>query len=680
MQFENREISWINFNGRVLQEAVDPKNPLIEQIKFLGIFSNNRDEFFRVRIATLRRMINLAPKASLAKKRLGEELEQIMLVVEKQERAYTSAFIHILKELRKEEIYLINEQELSENQGEIIKDYFKKEVRPLLFPIMIDHFETGQVLIDTAIYLAVNLSDDDKRKKDRHVLIEVPSEIPRFYKLHSNDGKIYFMFLEDIIRYNLKDIFSIWDYDNISAHIIKFTRDSELDIDNDVSKSFLEIMEESVKKRKKGIPVRFIYDKNIPNVLLDKIIKKLNITTKNYQLRGGGRYHNFKDLMAFPGLKKELMYKKWASFRHPYLIENESIFKLLDKKDVLLHFPYHSFDPIIDFIREASIDPKVRSIKMTFYRAAEHSLAMNALINAARNGKHVTVFMELQARFDEQANILWTQKLQSEGVKVLPTIPGMKVHAKLILIRYKDGGKNYFYSNISTGNFNESTAKVYSDISLLTANQDIGEDVYNFFELIESRYRPPHFRLTYVSPFHIRTFFNEKIEREIANQKAGKEAWIIFKFNSLSDKDLAFKIKKAGLEGVKIDLIIRGINIMLTKVPNETENINAFSIVGRYLEHTRVFIFANGGNPEFYFGSADLMGRNLDHRFEIICPILDKSIQEEVLHIIKLQQSDTEKYRSLNYGEINKYTRRNKKLPPLNSQSATYEYLKSKDI
>ncbi len=678
MQFENREISWINFNGRVLQEATDPSNPLIEQIKFLGIFSNNRDEFFRVRIATLRRMINIAHKGSKEKEKLKAELDTILNVVEKQEKEYTSAFIHILKELKKEGIFLLNEKELTISQGEFVKEYFKEKVRPHIFPIMIDYFETGQVLIDSTIYLAVNLSDNDNRKSERHVLIEVPSEIPRFLELKSDDDKVYFMFLEDVIRYNLKDLFSIWNYDNITAHIIKFTRDAELDIDNDVSKSFLEIMEESVKKRKKGIPVRFIYDKNIPDMLLKKIIKKLNITTKNYQLRGGGRYHNFKDLMSFPNLKKELAYKPQPCFRHPDIAENKSIFKLLNRKDVLLHFPYHSFDPIIDFIREASIDPKVKSIKMTFYRAAKRSLAMNALINAARNGKHVTVFMELQARFDEEANILWTQKLQSEGVKVLPTIPGMKVHAKLILIRYKDKGKNFFYSNISTGNFNESTAKVYSDISLLTANQNIGEDVYNLFELIESRYRPPHFKHSFISPFHIRSFFDEKIEREMENKKAGKEAWMIFKFNSLSDKEIAFKIKEAGDTGVKIDLIIRGINIMPTNIPGETENINSFSIVGRYLEHSRIFIFANGGKPEIYLGSADLMERNLDHRFEIICPILDSNIKEELLHIIKLQQNDTEKYRSLNYGEINTFTRRGNKYPPLNSQEATYLYLRNK--
>ncbi|HHB52191.1 MAG TPA: polyphosphate kinase 1 [Saprospiraceae bacterium] len=679
MQFENRDISWININGRVLPEAVDTQNPLIEKIKFLGIFSNNRDEFFRVRIATLRRMINIAPKGSKQKKSLSEELESILKVVEYQEKAYTAAFIKILKELKKENIFLVNETELTESQGDFVKEYFKTKVRPYLFPIMIDYFETGQVLNDTTIYLAVNLSDNDKRKKERHVLIEVPSEAPRFLKLHSEDENVYFMFLEDVIRYNLSDLFSIWDYDNISAHIIKFTRDSELDIDNDVSKSFLEIMEESVKKRKKGIPVRFIYDRTIPSALLEKIIKKLNFTTKNYQLRGGGRYHNFKDLMSFPSLKEELMFKKQDSFRHKDLVENDSIFKVLRKKDVLLHFPYHSFDPIIDFIREASIDPKVKSIKMTFYRAAKHSLAMNALINAARNGKHVTVFMELQARVDEQAKILWTQKLQSEGVKVLPTIPGMKVHAKLIIIRYKEAGKNFFFSNISTGNFNESTARVYSDLSLLTANQDIGHDVYNFFELIESRYRPPEFRLSYVSPFHIRSFFDEKLEREIKNYKEGKEAWVILKLNSLADKEIAFKIKQTASEGVKIDMIIRGINIMPTNVPNETENINAFSIVGRFLEHSRIFIFANGGNPEYYFGSADLMSRNLDHRFEIICPILDKDIKEEVMQTIKLQQNDTEKYRSLNYGEVNKYTRRRSQFPHLNSQTAIYEYLKNKN-
>ena len=678
MRSINREISWTQFNGRVLQEATDENNPLIEQIRFLGIFSNNRDEFFRVRIATLRRLLKLAPKEGQEKERLNLELNTILDVIEQQEEQYTEAFYHILRELKSERIHLVNEKEINAEQGDFVKSYFKNQVRPLIFPIIIDFFETAQVLNDSAIYLTVNLSDSKESKKDRHILIEVPRELPRFIRLKTKNNNIYFMFLEDVIRYNLKDLFSIWDYKKIESFIIKFTRDSELDIDNDVSKSFLEIMKESVKKRTKGIPVRFVYDKNIPEPLLKKLIKKLNITTKNYQLRGGGRYHNFRDLMNFPGLRKELLFKSQPRIIHPHLAKKESIFGLLRQKDVLLHFPYHSFEHIIDFLREASIDPKVRSIKMTFYRAAKHSLAMNALINAARNGKNVTVFMELQARFDEKANIKWTQKLQSEGIKVLPTIPGMKVHAKLILIRRKEKDLNIFYSNISTGNFNESTAKVYSDASLLTANQNIGKDIYNFFELIESKYLPPKFKHIAVSPFNIRSFFNDKINQEIENKKQGKEAWIILKTNSLVDVDISNKIIEAGKHGIRIEMIIRGINIMQTGVPNETENINAFSIVGRYLEHSRIFIFANNGNPEFFISSADIMKRNLDFRFEIVCPILDTDIQEEIMQIINFQKHDTEKYRSLNYNEINEYTRRDKGFPCLSSQNETYEYLKNK--
>ena len=437
-------------------------------------------------------------------------------------------------------------------------------------------------------------------------------------------------------------------------------------------------MKESVKKRTKGIPVRFVYDSSIPEVILNKLIQKLNITTKNYQLRGGGRYHNFRDLMNFPGLRKELMYEKQPSISHPHFLTKNSIFRQLRKKDVMLHFPYHSFDHIIDFLREASIDPKVRSIKMTFYRAAKHSQAMNALINAARNGKQVTVFMELQARFDEKANIKWTQLLQNEGIKVLPTIPGMKVHSKLILIRRKEGSKSIFYTNISTGNFNESTAKIYSDISILTANQEIGKDAFNFFDLLESRYIPPNFNLFYLSPFHIRQFFEKKIQREIDNKKEGKEAWVILKLNSLVDDDISNTIIRASENNVKVDMIIRGINTLQTGVPNYSENINAFSIVGRYLEHSRIFIFANGGDAEFYISSADLMKRNLDYRFEIICPILDKDIQKDIMHIIKLQQNDTEKYRSLNYNEINEYTRKDKGFSKLDSQIEIYNYWKSK--
>jgi polyphosphate kinase len=674
MESLNRELSWLDFNTRVLQEANDDENPILERLKFLGIFSNNRDEFFRVRIATLRRMQKLAPSNSDEHKRLTENLDKIMAQVLLQENEYNIIFRRVLLGLKKHNIHFLNERKLNKQQEDFAQTYFKNNIRPKLFPIILDYFNAGRVLSDQAIYLAVELTDSKKTKKTQHILIEVPHELPRFLKTETKGDRTNIMFIEDVIRHNLPAMFNALGYDQIEAFIIKFTRDAELNIDNDVSKSFLAIMEESVKKRSKGIPVRFVYDKNIPKDLLDKIINKLHITTKNYQLRGGGRYHNLKDLMSFPNLRQELLFNVLQPIDHPEISDKKSIFKQLLQKDIFFNFPYHSFGHIIDFLREASIDPKVRSIKMTFYRAARDSSAMNALINAARNGKSVTVFLEIQARFDEQANIQWTQRLQNEGVRVIATIPGMKIHAKMILIRRKEMGENRFYSNISTGNFNESTAKVYSDYSLLTANQEIGSDLYNFFELLESRYRPPKLKHLYISPFHIREFFEEKVNREIENKQKGLESWMILKFNSISDLDIVNLLYRASNRGVKTDLIIRGINILQCGIQGFSENLNAFSIVGRYLEHARLFVFANGGQPEFYISSADLMTRNLDHRFEIVCPILDKSIQKQLMDIIQLQMNDTLKYRSLNFGVLNQYTRRNINLPALNSQEATHQY------
>ena len=673
-QKHNRELSWLQFNGRVLQEANDKSNPLIERIRFLGIFSNNRDEFFKVRIAILKRMIILAKKNSEEEKILNTELLEVLSNVEIQEKLYTNSFFDIIKELKGHGINIVKETSLTKKQEAFVEKYFKEEINANVFPIILDNFNASQMLSDGIIYMAVHLSSDDGDIKDSHLLIEVPNNLPRFIKLESENGNTEFIFIEDIIRYNLPLLFHKYGYNKANGYIIKFTRDSELDMDNDVSKSFMEVMSEGVRKRHKGIPIRFIYDNAIPKPLLNKIIKKLNITTYNYQLRGGGRYHNFKDLMKFPGIKPELLFDELPSIPHPLLSDDKLIFRQVRKQDILLNFPYHSFSNIINFLREASIDPKVRSIKMSFYRAASDSLVMNALINAARNGKKVTVFMELQARFDEQANIKWTQILQSEGVTVLPTIPGMKVHAKLILIRRKQSGKNFYYTNISTGNFHESTSKVYSDFSLLTANQKIGKDASTFFELIESRYLAPKLEILHISPFNIRSFLETKIKREIANKKKGKEAWIVFKANNLVDPEISNLIYKAGDNGVKIELNIRGINVMRTGIKGFSENINSYSVVGRFLEHARVFVFANDGNPEVYLSSADIMSRNLNHRFEIICPILDKKIKSDILNIINLQRNDTQKYRSLNEGEINSYTRRDKGFDKLDSQIAIYNY------
>lgn len=675
----NREISWLQFNERVLQEAIDEKNPLLERIRFLGIFSNNRDEFFKVRVATIRRLISYNEKKN---KEIADKykatLKEILKTVEIQERQYTKAFIELRKLLRINTIYLVNEKELDQEQGEYVYNYFIKYVRPVIYPIMLDKFEGGSKLRDRAIYLAIVMHDSLGLEKERHALIEIPTEeLSRFVILPAKDDHHYLMFIEDVIRYNLSEIFSIFGYDTFSGYIIKFTRDAELDIDNDVSKSFLEIMSESVKNRKKGAAVRFIYDREIPANLLNKVIRKLQIKTGNDQLRGGGRYHNFKDLMSFPEFSTGHNFPSQPPIPHPSLPYNQSFFSIISQQDLLIHFPYQPFQHIIDFLRESSIDPQVLSIKMTFYRAAKKSRLMNALINAARNGKNVTVFIELQARFDEEANIYWAQKLQSEGVKVLSTIPGTKVHAKTILVRRKENGKDFYYSLVGTGNFNESTAAIYSDLTLLTANQKIGMDLKNFFYQLESKYLIVKYDQIQVAPFDLRDFFIKMINREIRYKRKGRESWIIIKSNSLVDIEIVNKIYEASNEGIKVKLLIRGINVIKSGVKGESENIESRSIVGRYLEHSRIFIFANGGRPEYYIGSADLMPRNIDHRFEIVCPIHDTKIKKQLRHLIDIQWNDFQKSRSLDFEKINQYLAKEKSDKPTDTHIVTYEYFKN---
>ncbi len=676
--FINREISWLHFNERVLQETMDKTTPLLERVKFLGIYSNNRDEFFRVRVATLKRMIKLQEKEIEPDSKYEETLGEVLRIVTRQEKHFTKAYEEIVKELAQNDIFIINEKKLTPEQGEFVTNFYREKVRPNLFPLMLNNVRSLAYIQDTSLFLAVHLQNSENPMLEDYSLIQLPTDsVDRFLILPKVDDNIYILFLDDVIRYNLADIFSVFGFDTFNAYTIKFTRDSELDIDNDVSKSFLQLMGESVKKRKTGETIRFVYDAAIPESMLKKLMKKFNIS-KYDTLRGGGRYHNFKDFMEFPQIgPKEFYYPPIPPVPHPDLPENISLFDVIRKKDVLLHFPYQSFQHIIDFLREASIDPNVRSIKMTFYRTAKYSAAMNALINAARNGKFVTVFMEIQARFDEEANIYWTQRLQEEGVKVIQTIPGYKVHAKLILIRRKEGPSTRFYANISTGNYNEATAKVFSDLSLLTSNQEICEDVYNVFELLDSRFIQPDYRTLKVAPFKLREFFIEMLEREIYYAKKGKEAWAVIKLNSLVDKKAAMKLYEASQAGVKIDLINRGICVIKPGVPGLSENIHAFSIVDKYLEHSRVYVFCNGGHPVYYTSSADWMQRNFDHRIEVVCPIYDPDIRKEIWDILQIQIRGNVKARLLGPDNLNQYKRTAEK-EQHRSQMEIYEYYRLK--
>lgn len=675
----NREISWLSFNERVLQEAADERVPLIERLRFLGIYSNNLDEFYRVRVATLRRLSDFSEDIPVDipfdPSKILKKINEIEL---KQQAQFNSIYQSLLLELEQNNIFLINEKELTPEQGAFVTRFFQEHVRPNLFPIMIKNFKRSSFLRDRAIYLAVHLRKSDKSLKDDSALIRVPAaSISRLVILPANHDKRYIILLDDLIRYNLANIFSIFDYDQFDAYSIKLTRDAELDIDNDVSKSFMERMTDSLKQRKQGRPVRFIYDESMPKSLLKMLADRLKISEKD-NMHHGGRYHNFKDFMNFPNVgQSHLEYPPMPPLPHPLLGGAKSMLAAMRHKDIMLHFPYQSFHYIVDLLREASIDPKVKSIKMTLYRVAKNSKVINALINAVRNGKSVTVFLELQARFDEKANIYWSEKMQEEGVEIIHGVAGLKVHSKLILIKRKEGKKNMLYANVGTGNFNEETAAIYGDDSLLTCNPHITEEVDKVFSLFEKTwYSPVHFRHLIVSPFRTRNFVVQQIEREIKNAKEGKPAAIFIKLNSLVDEAIVKKLYAASKAGVKCRLIIRGICVLVPGKPGLSENIEVISIVDRFLEHSRVFIFHNGGDEKYFISSADMMTRNLDHRIEVGCPILDQDIQQELKDMLELQWKDNVKARIIEGRQQNHYRIPKEGETLVRSQEAIYHYFR----
>lgn len=675
----NREVSWLHFNARVLQEAKDEGNPLFERLRFIGIYSNNRDEFFRVRVATLRRLKELQKKGrEVLEYNPSKVLKQIRRIIDEQESAYMEFYLRIRDQLREYGIFIIEYGQLSAKHVDQVKAYFTDVVRPNLFPIMINGLKDLESLRDNSIYLVVRLSHSGGLIPVDYALVKVPtSRLSRFFILQE-DERYYVVLLDDVIRYNLDEIFLPFGYDTFHAFSMKFTRDAELDMENDVSKSFIEIVSESLRQRKRGVPVRFIYDRNMPAELLDILLRKLKINKKDI-LIPGWKYHNFRDFMSFPRIGPSHLWDiPITPMRHPDLPPNRSIFSVIRQKDIMLHFPYQTFSHIIDLLREASIDPKVCSIKMTLYRAARDSNVINALVNAARNGKSVTVFLEIQARFDEKANIQWSEKLIEEGVKVIKTIPGLKVHCKLLLIRRHEASGDVWYSNISTGNYNESTAKIYADDSLLTCNPKIGYEVNQMFKLFEMPYSPPQLNKLVISPYQTRKFFIKLLNQEIRNARAGKPAWAILKMNSLVDEKLVKKLYQASVEGVNIKIICRGICILVPGLSGLSENIEVISIVDRFLEHSRVFVFCNNSSPLVYISSADWMVRNLDHRFEVVCPVEDPSLKQELIDMLNIQLSDNQKARLINGAEVNQYRRAADGETPVRSQISIYHYLESK--
>ncbi len=673
-KYFDREISWLSFNERVLQEAADESNPLNERMKFLGIYSNNQDEFFRVRVATINRLIELREEKSEDGKDFEETYKAILATIRVQQKKFNEIYEQLKNELIQHNIFIVKETELDEEQGNYVRTYFREKVRHNLFPLMLKSFRTTQFLADQSIYLAIMLCRNDKPEKDAYAIMEIPTQVvSRFLVLPKKDGKKFIILLDDIIRYCLDEIFARFKFDSFKAYTFKFTRDAELDIDNDVSKSFLDLMSESLEQRKSGTALRFVYDKEMPEDLLNNLTAKLKITSNDH-LDKGGRYHNFKDFMKFPNLGgPTLEFRKYPMVPHRDVPEGIRIMRAIRRKDIMLHYPYQSFNIIVELLREASIDPKVRTIKMTLYRVSNPSNIINALISAARNGKKVTVFLELQARFDEEANIYWSGKLQEAGVNVLTGIPGLKVHCKLILITRREGNVFRSYANIGTGNFHERTGGLYCDDALLTCNPQITGEVEKVFGLFKMSFRPSRFTTLVVSPFSTRNFFLRMINHEIRNAKLGKEAWMIIKLNNLSDVRLINKLYQASQFGVKIDLIIRGICKLIPGIEGLSENIKVRSILDKYLEHSRVTVFCNGGDEQYFISSADWMIRNLDNRIEVTTPIFDPEIKKELKDILEIQLRDNTKSRIIDKDMQNNYYEDGNE--PLRAQIEIHKYL-----
>jgi len=675
MELINRELSWLAFNERVLQEAMDPKVPIVERMRFLGIYSNNLDEFFRVRVANIRRIIGVQKKQIAGFSGTPTELyNEIRKTVMKQQLKFESTYQQLLSELEKHSIFHVDDTNCSGTMLAELSNYFNTKLKHAIVPIILEKSTPFPRLKDSSIYLAVRMLSENK-KTVKFALIKIPSEFPRFYRIKEGE-KEYVLLLDDIIRLHLKNIFSIFTFDTVEAYTFKFTRDAELNLDDDLAFTLIEKIEKSLKQRKKGKPVRFVYDEKMPKDLLDHLLKSLNLKF-GINTIPGGKYHNFKDFMSFPSFEHpEFLYPAQPPVNHPDLEGQKSLIKTILAKDVLLHFPYQRFDYVVDVLREAAIDPKVTFIKINVYRVAAHSQIMNALMAAVLNGKNVTVVLELQARFDEENNVFWANNLRENGAKVIYGVQDLKVHSKLMQITRVSNRQEQLITYVGTGNFNEKTALIYSDISLLTTNVAISREVKKVFRLLENNLDRGIFKELIVSPFNTRRKFNALIDQEISFAKKDLPASIRIKINNLTDPKLIDKLYEASQAGVKIQMIIRGICCLVPGVKGMSENIKVISLVDRYLEHARFFIFRNNGNPIYYISSADWMERNLDKRIEVACPIIDPKIQLEIDTVFNYQWKGSVKVREIRKDLKNTYRRPKSK--PFHAQFELYNYYKNK--
>jgi polyphosphate kinase len=676
--FLNREISWLYFNERVLQEAADETVPLIERIKFLSIFSSNLEEFYRVRVATMSRLSNLNERA---KALLGfnpkKVLNEIKNIVVKQERKFEELFQEtLINGLAKNRIFILNDSQLNVSRGNFVRNHFQEKILSNLVPIIIDLDQPFPELKDRSLYFFVRMIKTGPKVTEKFALIQIPSILPRFLVLPETNDLKFIILVEDIIKYCLNDIFYIFSYNELEAYTIQVTRDAELDIDKRVSDKFIDELKASLDKRKKGKLIRLLYDTAMPFDMLSILVSKMKLDAEG--LIPGNRYHRFGDFIKFPNVgPSTLEYPSATPLKVKGLHPTESIINKLAERDYLINLPYQSYDYIILFLREAAIDPKVTEIHITLYRLAENSKVINALINAAKNGKKVHCLVELKARFDEQANIFWSGRLLEEGVNVNYGLTDYKVHSKICLIKRMEKGRPVYYANLATGNFNEKTARIYCDHSIFTSKKEITKDLLKLFTALNKKTIAKGFKHLIVSPLESRSKLYQLIDREIRIAKTEKPAYLIFKVNSLADEGIVEKLYEASNAGVKIKMIVRGICCLIPGVKGYSENITVISIVDKFLEHARVFIYGNQGNEEMYLSSADLMTRNFEHRVEVGFPVLDKDVRKEIRDIIDFQIQDNVKARDITKLNNNKY-HKNRSAIKVRAQVQTYNYLKNK--
>ena len=674
--FIPRELSWLSFNARVLQEAADDSVPIIERLRYLGIFSNNSDEFFRVRVAEVRRLIAMSSGDN--RQQSKDLLAAIQKRVVELQKEFDRIYIEILKGLAARKIYMINEQQLDPGQAAFVQSYFTSKVLPELEPIMLREAQAIPVLNDESIYLAVDIKSGDDYQ---YAVVEVPTDrLDRFVEIPRRKGKggKVFIVLDNIMRACLPQMFrGVIPIDKAQAYCFKFSRDAELEIDTGISQSLIDKMALSLKQRRKADAVRMVYDGKMPERLVEYLCHRFGFG-KYDSLISGGRYHNSKDFMSFPNVgPKYLEFKPLPPVRIDRLDEQASIFDTIREKDVFLYYPYHPYSYVVDLLKSAALDPHVTRIKICLYRVARNSQVIDALVNAVHNGKRVLAVVELAARFDEEANINWAQRLTESGINVIFGIPGLKVHSKLLLIERREGNATRYYSHIGTGNFNEKTARLYTDFTLLTHDQNVGKDVYNVFDFLQYNYRRPKYRVLLVSPHTARSGLMELIEQEIANAHAGYRASMTLKCNNLVDKEMVMKLYEASQAGVEIRLNVRGMCSLLPGVKGISENIQAISIVDRYLEHPRVYVFYNRGNPRYLIGSADLMTRNLDYRVEVLCPIFDEDAQQILQDTLDQQWHDNVRARVLDQNQTNAYVKSRQKTTRIRSQETIHRYLET---